>query len=307
MLSVTERLLLVGSLLASVTAFAAFVLTVTKTARLRRREQMLRESMAVFAKDGPHHAMLLDLHRAVVADLVGRQLTPPWRVVWPWLAWATVLLLNAQSGFLGARYLAQEGKASWTGFGLAVLGDLTLAPVLPLMALLILSWIFFAHVYTLLGRAEMTRKFYDGISVGRPETYSDAMTAAELRELQFAFGEKRGGADGESSMPSRSWRDQGRAAFSGGRMWLMSVVPGIFVVFMGYFIGINYWLSDTSRGAANFKRIEPLGSIVVLGTSLAATAMVWVWTEVYMALREHALPLAHAPKSKLVVSKRRHS
>ncbi|MBM7508520.1 hypothetical protein JOE61_002334 [Nocardioides salarius] len=110
-----ESILAVGPLLAGLAAATGLILGLTKTVRLRRRESTLREAMTALDAGSKQYAILGDLHRAAVAELVGRQLTSAWRVAWPWLVWLTVIYFHIEPAKLAAEYLATEKdpSAAW--------------------------------------------------------------------------------------------------------------------------------------------------------------------------------------------------
>lgn len=292
--AVTEGLLLIGSLLASLTAFAAFLLGVTKTARLRRREQTLREAMAVFDTTGPHRAMLTNLHKAVVAELVGRQMTPVWRVLWPWIAWLAVLLFSAQAGYTTAQYLHGDAKVTWTGVATAVLGDPFVAPIAVFMVPSVLYWIFVSQVYTLIGRAEATRQFYDGEQAGRPETFAQASAKDEFASRVTA----------QEPRPRLTPREWGKGLVKTLRALGATIAPGLFVVFMGLFMGLNVWRRRVSNFPGDLGDVQPLLLVTILGVSALGPLTLMVLSEVRLGLLDYALPDAHRPESKLVLPDR---
>lgn len=290
-----EGLLLIGSLLASVTAFAAFVLGVTKTARLRRREQTLRESLAVFVADGPHRLMLTELHKATVAELVGRQMTSPWRLIWPWVAWAGLLATWAQFGFFAARYLAGD-DVSWSGFVAAVAVD-PVAAMLGLAAMPFLAYqVLASQAYTLTGRAEVVRSFFDGESVGRPESFSDATVRVEAAALSAAMAQRveKSGKREKPEEPSKPKLTAKEAARNVG-LFLLALAPGAFVTFLGLFVGMNVWLSTDEAEQLREGALHPLGGVIIPGLVVSGMAMVAIVGEVRQEVRRHALPMTHTP------------
>ncbi len=288
---VGERLLLVGSLLASLSAVAAFVLGVTRTARLRRREQTLRESMTMFEPGGDHRHLLADLHKATVAELVGRHLTSPWRAVWPWLAWLAVIVMSGQMGYYAADYLGGTEEFSWAGFATALAGEPT-AAILSLGALpWLASLIFLSQFYTLTGREQVVRSFYDGQSIGRPETYTEAMSRLQLEAVMSP--------EGAAPKPSRRERRQAGAYLA------LSLAPGAFATFLGLMVGMMTWLTRADQDQLEPGALHPLGYVVVPGLLLSSMATMYVISEVRAELNRLALPAVHATKSGLVLTAHR--
>lgn len=104
--------------------FAAFplVLGATRGHRLRRDEQTLREAASV-TPDERQRAILLSLHQQAAGRLVASQLTPPWRVWWPLLAFVSFAVAYVDTGRrLGDWFSAHPND--WHGyFATQLMGD----------------------------------------------------------------------------------------------------------------------------------------------------------------------------------------
>lgn len=293
-----EGILVIGSLLASTAAFAAFVLGVTKTARLRRREQTLRESLSVFEAAGPHRRMLEELHKATVAELVARQLTSPWRSIFPWVAWAGLTATWAQTGFYAARYVGSEVGFSWSGF----VTEVAIDPAAALFGVVAMPYIayeiFASQVYTLSGRAETMRSFFDGESVGRPETFSDAQVRAEVAAMKTARAEKSKAGESIAAEPGvEKPKLTAKEAARNAASFLLGLVPGVFVTSLGLFIGMMVWVSSDEGEQAKTGALYPLSYVVMPLLFLSSMAMSFLVMEVRAEIRSHALPTSHTAGS----------
>jgi hypothetical protein len=172
-----------AAILAAVAALVGLFLGVTRAARLRRREQLFRESLTALSEDDPRRKIVYELHRVALADLIARQLTSSWRTSWPWLAWLIVTAVFGQVGYETADYLAGDAQWSFYDYLSAVTGDpITAILVLPVMLGLV-PQIYKGYLLTLKGRAKVARSFYVGESIERPVTLSQLMMMREVEAL----------------------------------------------------------------------------------------------------------------------------
>jgi hypothetical protein len=239
--------------------------------------------------------MLDELHKATVAELVARQLTSPWRSILPWVAWAGLTAVWGQTGFYAARYVGGEVGFSWSGLATTVAID----PATALFTLVVMPYmsyeLFASQVYTLSGRAETMRSFFDGESVGRPDTFSDAQVRAEVEALMTARAEKSKTGESKDAgepgvkKPKLTIKQTGRHVAS----HLLGLVPGAFVTSLGLFIGIMAWLSSDQGEQAKTGALYPLTYVVMPLLLASSAAMLLLVTDARAEIRRHALPTSH--------------
>jgi hypothetical protein len=280
-----------AAILAAVAALVGLFLGVTRAARVRRREQLFRESLTALAEDDPRRKIVYELHRAALADLIARQLTSSWRTSWPWVAWFIVIAVFGQVGYETADYLAGDAPWSFYDYLLAVTGDpITAILMLPIMLGLV-PRIHKGHLLTLEGRAKVARSFYVGESIERPVTLGQLMIMNEIEAL--AAGSAKSSREIAEEV---SWR-QVRAALAA---WRRSVVPGLFCASVGILAGSNLWLQQ--QPGDRLQAVESMGGfffLSLLSLSLFGISAATVWANVVMDLRRLAVPSRH-PESPIV-------
>ena len=103
-----EHLATVAAFAASLVAVIAALAGITKGPRLRRQEQLLREVLPTLESRSAHHATVSEVHRAIVSELLIRQLHGAWRFTWPFLTWIAIGATCVQIGHDSARYLSER-------------------------------------------------------------------------------------------------------------------------------------------------------------------------------------------------------
>lgn len=171
-----EYLATVAALAASLVAVAAALAGITKGPQLRRREQLLREVLPTLESRSAHHATVSEVHRAIVSELLIRQLYGAWRFTWPFLTWVAIGVTCGPIGFNSARYLS--GRTVDAPFDtldyLSVVTEQTLeTPIfLALYAAIISPIIFFKLLQNIKHRAKATNRFF---ATGIAQTPGDSM------------------------------------------------------------------------------------------------------------------------------------
>lgn len=155
---------------AGLVALMTFLLSQTRTTRLRNDEAVLRDGMSRTDAASQQAQVLAALHKVVMAQLVSRQLTSRWQLSWPVLAWAGVIAVFAETGVTVARLVLTPPSMSPWNVLVQVTGDPT-GGVLGLVVVLAFYPLPFRElVRTLTMRAQMARHYYDGKPVHRWET-----------------------------------------------------------------------------------------------------------------------------------------
>jgi hypothetical protein len=159
-----------ASVLAALVAAIAFGFGVTRSARLRRREQLFREALTVIGTGDPRREVLQELHRAALAELIARQLTPTWRTLWPWGAWIAMAGLFTQAGYNTSDFVASGDPWEYYDFSQRIFGDPMVGIGVPFLVIAS-AGIFASYVVTLAGRADAARGFFSDASVSAPKTW----------------------------------------------------------------------------------------------------------------------------------------
>lgn len=278
-----------ASIAAAVAAVFAFGLGVTKTARLRRRELLFREALAVRDRNKVADSVVAELHRAALAEIISRQLTSPWRAVWPWAVWIGLAALTSQKGYVLADYLASDADWSYYDFSTEVFGD-SMTPILAVAAILgLLPQVFFSFVFTVVGRAEVARNFFDGKGIEKPASYMQRSL-----ELEYGLRSPKQPRPADESQRTRAGR---RSRFAGLEdlsfaNYARSLVPGLFVIALGLTIGMVFWMNSQPDQGEN-ARLDSLGGS--LGIASFAVVTLGVLTllaggQLSNELRGYALP-----------------
>lgn len=266
------------AVLASLAAVGAFVLGVTKSARLRRSAAFLQEVLAD-QEEGPQAAILKSLHRATVAEVVARQMTPVWRLLWPPLAWATMASLAGQAGYLTVRYLDKQPDFAWTSYLVAAFGD-TVSPFMALTLVLAMApGIYVSYAAVLEARARSARRYFDGLAVNRP------LTVREEQAARLA----------DATAPDATPPGLGDPVPWGLKAHLHGLGPSLLSVVGGFLIGVNISLQRLSE-QRHEELLNELGGwlgLVLLVFSLALTLTIQSVAALRTRLRRFRLPTAH--------------
>lgn len=156
-----SNLVTFGPLLVGLTALVALVLSNTRSATLRRREETLREIKASLDSHERHATAIVRLHRATVAAIVARQTHGAWPFVWPWLTWIITAALFGQSGFYLGKYVESGQPFELNTFAYEVFGG-----DVPAFFIVIAGWLFISQAFrnyehSLYQRARTARAFYN--------------------------------------------------------------------------------------------------------------------------------------------------
>jgi hypothetical protein len=270
-----------ASVLAALVAAIAFAFGITRSARLRRREQLFRESLTAIGADDPRREVLQELHRAALAELISRQLTSTWRILWPWGAWFGLAGLFTQTGYNISEYLASGDAWAYYDFSQRVLGDPMAMPTLPLL-IFGSALVFASYIVTLEGRADAAKQFFSDSCVSAPKTYTQLSTEAELARL-----ERRTRAKGEGDGQALGWKRRREGAF----MWLLTLMPGLFAACLGLFTGMNIWIArEAGDRLEALDSLDALPGVLVLAFALTAMGVLRVWAMTARDLKELSLP-----------------
>ncbi|MEE3852559.1 hypothetical protein VZC37_19615 [Gordonia sp. LSe1-13] len=269
-------ILRVGPFLAGSAALIALIVSATTTARLRRQEELLRE--AADSTEPPHRAALDDLHRWVLARILARQVCGWWRFTWPWLVWAGMVAVSAQSSYLLAERLSRSQPTPPS----EVLGVFT-GDHGPFAIMAVVIWpILFMPVFTslewsLTQRASIIRRFYLTGTVYRPEPF---------REW------------GNFPRGSTQWRTVGKT--------LRAMMPAFAAFSAGVFLG-----------SAVFRRLHPdvvpqdhpglmnLSGWAIFAMAFAITAVMIIVSSVALDVEDAASEPSTHPPSAFVLPRRR--
>jgi hypothetical protein len=264
-----------ASILAAVAALLGLYFGVTRAARLRRREQLFRESLTALTEHDPRRRIVSELHRVALADLISRQMTGSWRTIWPWFAWLVITALYGQIGYLGADYLASDAPWNLNEFLIATTGDGLVTGILMVGAFLgIFPQIYRSYIWALTERARVAQRFYVGHSIERPVGLIELEVAAEIRAMKSRATEEKA-ADKD---PLGSLRLYGR-----------SLVPGLFCASVGLLAGMQIWIMRQPGDRAAI--VESLGAFflpAIAFFTLTALPTASIWHEVVRELREIA-------------------
>jgi hypothetical protein len=287
-----EFLTALASVGAALAAIAGIAFGLTRTARLRRREQLFREALTALDSDDPRRKIVHELHRAALADLIARQLTATWRSVWPWGAWAVITLLFGQAGYNAAAFYNSGAGFEFYEFSTKLTGDpITLVPFL-FMMLVAAPQVFVSYLLTLEGRAEMARRFFDGSRVGKPPTLGHLMMQAEAERERL-----RG-------RPKELRQLRGPGAWAGTRAgvaswWRMST-PGFFAASIGLLAGQSIWTRQQSGDRMRIvQSLDAYPAISILAFALSATGVFFVWASAVRDLERLALPSQYPQIARL--------
>lgn len=269
---VFEYIRAVASILAAVVALFGLYLGVTRSARVRRREQLFRESLTAMPEHDRRRRLITELHRAAVAELVARQLTGSWRVVWPWLAWITLAATWGQTGYLAADYLGADAPWSLVEFLIATIGDAAIAPItVVFVTMVVIPRIFWSYRKTLLKRAELARRMFDGESIERPEGLFDM-----ARFPADPMGREAGSAKKVNGPSDDLTADDLRGLV---RMYGQALVVGVFASALGFQVGVQVWIArepgDQPQAFTSVRGLFLL-SFLLLALTTASTGLAWV-------------------------------
>lgn len=276
-----------ASILAATAALFGLYLGITRAARIRRREQLFRESLTALTENDPRRGIVYELHRAALADLIARQLTGRWRMMWPWFAWLVIAAVYGQTGYLAAGFLASDAPWNLTDFLIATTGEGPTAVMgMILMLLGIVPQIYRAYHLTLVGRARLARRFYDGESIQRPVTLMDLETARRLDALKVEMSTEVSNAERKD----QSWS----AVRSSLSAYRRSLVPGIFSTCLGFFAGVQVWIAIQSEDQT--RALESLGGFLFLTILLfviTGVSAANLWRSVLWELSDIGHPGTH--------------
>ncbi len=270
----------VGAILTAAAALLGLYLGVTRSARLRRREQLYREALTALAESDPQRRIVYELHRAALADIVARQLTGNWRTIWPWFAWLVLAAFFGQAGYSVASYTGSDAPWNFGDAVVASTGDLMTAIILVGMLLAFIPQIYRAYRLTLIGRVTVARRFHEGESVRRPTTLMELEIEHDLAVLRQAQAAKQ--VDKVDSKPARpttglkepSWQD----LFGNLREYRRALIPGLFAAGLGFCAGVQLWISlqpgDQATAAASVAGLVPW-SVLLLVLTLVPAATLW--------------------------------
>lgn len=280
-----QTLVALITVLTGLAAVFGFALGVSRTARLRRREQLLREALSVLPSDHKSRDVTAELHRAALAEIVARQLTSPWRVTWPWAAWLVMAAVYAQTGYLISQYIASTPNWTYGQLSVAVFaGDLFPTAIMGIAAVFgVFPSIYQSYAHTLVGRAEMARRFFDGRSVRLPLTYMEVSVQADLSAGQKSKAQRRSDYD-------REYGSVGKALKARLGHYLRSLLPGLAVLSFGLNAGIMYWLAAEADRAAAMKELGAWPTWTILSLTVFGSALVWVAQDLTLEVRRYALP-----------------
>lgn len=262
-----------ASILAAVVALFGLYLGLTRSARVRRREQLFRESLNALPEHDSRRRIIVDLHRAAVGELVARQLTGSWRATWPWLAWMTLAAVWGQSGYLAADYLGGGAAWSFTEFLIAALGDAAITPIAVVAVLFaVLPRVFWSYRLTLMGRAGIARRLYDGDSIARPKGLFEVdHVPAESWERKAATANKKS-VDRADELTA----DDPREVL---RNYRQSLAPGLFATALGFFVGVQVWIAvqpgDQVQAVTSVSGLFLL-SFLLLAVTGMSTGLAWI-------------------------------
>jgi hypothetical protein len=287
----------IAALVGALTGLIVLISSLTRTARLRRREQLYREALGTLrgrdaVSTARARAVIEELHRATLAELVARQLTPARSLIWPWLLGLVIIGSFVSVGYSAAGYV-QKGR--WTGyqdFTLKVFGD-SASPILMLAFLVgIVPFALQRFMYTLFDRATSARVFFDeGGPVQGPHTVRDMERTDMLDRLGAATGidpvyEKSAGLRADATP-----RNVGLAVLG----FLGIITPGFFLASFGALVGQNIWVrrhsgsAEASRMAA-LESQQPLLGWLILATVLLGTTALYGLTHTWGELQTPQLP-----------------
>lgn len=291
----------VASILAGLAAAFAFGLGVTKTTRLRRRETLFREALGVFGPGDGSRDAVTELHRAALSEIIARQLTSPWRTIWPWMVWLATVALAAQFGYSTSVYQASDAKWDYYSFTVEVFGD-SLTPFFMVAVVLgVLPQVFYSFLFTVVGRAEVARNFFDGFRIERPSGLKERAMQAELQSRTARQPDAKSAEKARDNLWGSRLRNARASTFEFGT----STVPGLFAISLGITIGLSYWL-ETQTGDGVDDRAEALNSlgafpaIAIFSVSTLGMLTLLVATRVAREVRRFALPSAY-PRSPLIL------
>lgn len=283
-----EFLTTFAAFLASAVAVAAALAGVTKGTRLRRREQFLRELLPTFDSRASHHATVVEIHRAVVSELLIRQLFGVWRFVWPVAMWVAVGVAFAQTGYLSARYIADRKDGvefDLMDYMYAVTGGGLEVPMFLIAFLFLLSPFVFARLSSCVVQRAMAVVHFNRCGIARtPDGIIRAVPSVEL-------------------WPDGSGGYKARNIIKLLSIWLKLWGPGFLSVSSGFVAGS---LVATRRNVAEFATSDPGGGISVtllvaalmfaVGMSLTSVALV----ELRAELRKYVVPRVN-PRTGVVL------
>ena len=281
-----------ASALATLVATIAFVFGVTRSARLRRREQFFRESLTAISADDPRRRVLQELHRAAIAELISRQLTPAWRVLWPWIAWLVLAGLFTQTGYNVSDYLASGDAWGYFDFSQRVLGDPMGMAALPIL-ILGSALVFTSYIVTLEGRAKTAREFFTEAHVSTPKTFTQLSAEAELARLDRGTRSKDEGH-------GQAFRRKGRR--EGALSWVLTLMPGLFAACVGMFSWLNIWMArEPGDRVKTLDSLDAFPGVLVLAFTLTGMGVLRVWAMTSRDLKELSLPsdYPHAPANRV--------
>lgn len=281
------------SLLGGLIGLIAFGLGISRTARLRRREQLFREALGILPPAHGSYRTTQELHRAALAEIAARQLTSPWRTIFPWLVWVSTVALHVQAGYQICESLASGRDLSLTTLAEAAYGDWFTATIGFGVYFGVLPQVSESYVHALRSRAEAARAFYDGEVVKRPQSYAVASSAADVRRRGDVASHTRAAQQRRSN--GRSWS---RAILS----LAIPITPGLFAVAIGLYLGLLYWSRQRNTQAASLQTLVAWSSMVFIAVSVLAVLAVLVSADVRGKLDRFSLPDRH-PKSALLRSR----
>lgn len=227
----------------------AVIAAISKPARLRRDLATIT-SMLDVEKPGARHDALESRQQDLAAQILAHQLTPAFRLTWPFFAWGVLAAVAFASGTYVFDYLRMT-PATETSFPGAVayaFGDDPGAIVIvPIMYFYVLPMIPLAYANTLLGRARVMADFRAGrrVRIPQPTNPNGRVTVSPLRVQAVT---KSGGP------ALRGW-----ARFWRWIKWyLATLAPGLFVTALGLIGGALAALSWEGGSRADMALSAPL-------------------------------------------------
>lgn len=265
---------------AGIAAVITLVLTLTKTSRLRKDEAVLRDGLKALDPDSVQHQVATSVHRSIMAQLLARHLTPPWRLAWPVGALLAILAINIQTGYLGANYIFENPTAGFNQVVSNVTGDgLSVIMAVPVSAISF-PFIWNSLVRTLVLRAETALRFNQGQSVQAPLTLMQEVRRSQHQyDSTVALAQSSGHPGGKESIRGE-WISLGKFIVSG-------LGPGLALTCLGLLIG--YGLSDQELTRSLGRWVGPLVLLQAASIMLAIFNATQAWDQI----GESALPRYH--------------
>jgi hypothetical protein len=153
------------------TGLIAVIAGVSLSTRISKRLTTL--GALIETEEGHRRETLRGLHRSLTARLVADQVTPKFRLIWPFVAWLQLgTLWGAIASYIG-EYLLNEPTPTFLGAATyAGGGDPVATTILVLLTLLAYPSVYASYSNTLLCRAQAAASYRAGESVRVPLRYN---------------------------------------------------------------------------------------------------------------------------------------